>query len=132
MTDPKVAKRIEDLVRLASDPGASEGERVNASREVVRLMALHEVRLTEPPPSRARRKSSRQEVYAPQRTAYEPPAPFPTQSGWRASKSRDGERCAMCSSTFTKGEIVWRRPDGTVIHGDDDWAEEACGKKRNR
>lgn len=118
------AQKVNDLVRLAVDPGAADGEARNAALMACRLMAKHEL-VAAPKGAQAPRPghpwgSPGPGAQRPPRREYRSKA---DDDGARTITSRYATSCKVCRGEVDEGERVYWRPGKGVAHIEcgDDW-----------
>lgn len=123
MSAALAAQRASDLVRLAADAGAADGEARNAALAAAKLIAKHGLKIVD---AETLMRSSTPASSGPKNPPGHP---------WRSSRrqgdpdaarridNRFPSRCRVCGDPVEIGERVWWRPGLGVSHLDcgDEW-----------
>lgn len=104
----KEVRRANDLVRLAVDPGAAEGEARNAALQACRLIAKHELILLARMPEAPRA--------APPPRAARPSPSVNVPPGGRMIRSRFESNCRVCNELIEVGDSIWWVPNRGSAH----------------
>lgn len=109
MTSDSIVQRVTDLIRLAVDGGAADGEARNAALFACKLISKHGLRI-------GAQVESTNNSYRGYSRHDAPPKQPSAKQDWRNIRSRYETRCKACMKRVQVGELVWWMPGRGVWH----------------